>query len=356
MIRDKIKINQKLTELISPEVSNKIYLLFFYFIITFIVFYISFSCEDNQTTSIEKTYSDSNAYEFDSTSKADDIISPDINPLDIQDTENLNDIILYDTISVDIEFKDYYYDDATYDILQDYADIETLEDNYQTDISFNPCPDDMANVENIFCIDKYEGALEELINGEWQPRSPYLTVGNSTVRAIPAKDIYPQAYISGKEAEIACKNSGKRLCSLTEWLTACQGPYKWIYPYGNQYEKDFCNDTYISGHHPLCDYFKLNPCDPSKLNYQQFNDPGINQMPETIAKGGEFSLCQSYYGVYDMHGNLHEWISDPNGTFKGGFYGDSRINGNGCYYTTTAHEFTYHDYSTGFRCCKDISN
>mgnify|MGYP001949009428 CR=1 FL=1 len=57
--------------------------------------------------------------------------------------------------------------------------------------------------------------------------------------------------------------------------------------------------------------------------------------------------------TYDLHGNLHEWIADPAGTFKGGFYVDAVINGSGCAYTTTAHTFDYHDYSTGFRCCAD---
>jgi sulfatase modifying factor 1 len=54
-----------------------------------------------------------------------------------------------------------------------------------------------------------------------------------------------------------------------------------------------------------------------------------------------------------MVGNLHEWTNDPNGTFQGGYYLDTHQNGDGCGYRTTAHEFTYHDYSTGFRCCAD---
>jgi hypothetical protein len=37
----------------------------------------------------------------------------------------------------------------------------------------------------------------------------------------------------------------------------------------------------------------------------------------------------------------------------GGFFVDAKLNGPGCTYRTTAHAKTYHDYSTGFRCCKD---
>jgi hypothetical protein len=52
-------------------------------------------------------------------------------------------------------------------------------------------------------------------------------------------------------------------------------------------------------------------------------------------------------------GNLHEWTSDPEGTFRGGFYVDTVINGPGCLYRTTAHDRAHWDYSTGFRCCAD---
>ena len=45
--------------------------------------------------------------------------------------------------------------------------------------------------------------------------------------------------------------------------------------------------------------------------------------------------------------------SDPGGTFRGGFYVDTAVNGPGCTYRTTAHSASYSDYSTGFRCCAD---
>ncbi len=41
--------------------------------------------------------------------------------------------------------------------------------------------------------------------------------------------------------------------------------------------------------------------------------------------------------------------------FRGGFYADTKINGEGCLYRTTAHGFTHWDYSTGFRCCADAT-
>jgi formylglycine-generating enzyme required for sulfatase activity len=78
-----------------------------------------------------------------------------------------------------------------------------------------------------------------------------------------------------------------------------------------------------------------------------------------------------------MVGNLHEWVSDRvdpslsrkvqllpgvrgaiprnkgHGVFMGGFFSTTAQQGFGCNFTTIGHEPRYHDYSTGFRCCKD---
>jgi hypothetical protein len=213
-----------------------------------------------------------------------------------------------------------------------------------------PCPAGMAHVDT-FCIDRYEGALEEQTsNGTWTAASPYQTIGTRTVRAVPANGITPQGYISGTEAAKACAASGKRLCTTTEWLAACRGPTNTVYPYGATHIDGACNDAY-SGH-PVIKYFGTSN---GVFDSQHMNDPGINQQPDTVAKGGAFTQCASAYGVFDLHGNLHEWVDDPAGTFRGGFYADAKLNGPGCTYATTAHAFGYHDYSTGFRCCANPS-
>ena len=74
--------------------------------------------------------------------------------------------------------------------------------------------------------------------------------------------------------------------------------------------------------------------------------PGLPDIP-TGAEAG----CVTAEGAFDMMGNLHEWTADPAGTFRGGYYVDTVLNGNGCLYATTAHDVSYWDYSTGFRCC-----
>ena len=91
----------------------------------------------------------------------------------------------------------------------------------------------------------------------------------------------------------------------------------------------------------------------AQVGMQEMNDPRLNQLEGTLALTGAHEECTNDYGVYDMVGNLHEWTSDPHGTFQGGYYLDTHRNGDGCMYRTVAHDFTYHDYSTGFRCCED---
>ncbi len=84
------------------------------------------------------------------------------------------------------------------------------------------------------------------------------------------------------------------------------------------------------------------------------NDPRLHELSQTVERTGTRSGCVTESGVFDLVGNLHEWVADPAGTFVGGFFMDTFQNGEGCGYRTTAHRRNYHDYSTGFRCCADV--
>jgi hypothetical protein len=231
-------------------------------------------------------------------------------------------------------------------------DAATIKDALVIDVPVDagPCPPQMvvvADGSTTFCVDAYEAALEELgTDGLYHAASPYLVVGTRTVRAVVAAGIVPQGYISGTEAAAACAASQKRLCTTTEWLAACRGSANHTWPYGDTHVVGACNDAYVGS--PVVNFFGTST---GVFDAVHMNDPGINQQPGTVARGGEYTQCVSEAGAYDLHGNLHEWVDDPAGTFRGGFYADAAINGPGCTYVTTAHAFTYHDYSTGFRCC-----
>jgi len=209
------------------------------------------------------------------------------------------------------------------------------------------CPPGMANIDRKFCIDVYEASLVEILaNGDERVHSPFEPIGKGvTVRAVSSRGVYPQGYISGYEARQACERSGKRLCRATEWKTACMGPKKKQWGYGDTREPRRCND---SGRSPVITMF-------GRRGYtnDHMNDAILNQIDGTLDKTGRRAGCTNDYGVHDMVGNLHEWVDDANGTFAGGYYQDVTQNGEGCGYVTTAHEQRYHDYSTGFRCCAE---
>jgi formylglycine-generating enzyme len=217
------------------------------------------------------------------------------------------------------------------------------------------CSVEMALVDNRVCVDRWEGSIiERQGNGTEKVWSPYHPVDGfeTRVRAVSRPGVIPQGYISGEQAARACAASGKRLCSGDEWESACRGSRRTQFPYGDKRRAQVCNDDNRLKH-PVVEVAMLLGIPENRLWYDGMNQPLINQLPNSLLETGARAECTNDYGVFDMVGNLHEWISDPSGTFRGGYYMDTSINGDGCSYATTAHGFTYHDYSTGFRCCAD---
>ncbi|MFO0586800.1 MAG: SUMF1/EgtB/PvdO family nonheme iron enzyme [Polyangiaceae bacterium] len=214
------------------------------------------------------------------------------------------------------------------------------------------CPAEMALVEDRVCVDRWEGTLVMRDAGGEHAWSPFLSIEGheKSVRAVSRAGVVPQAYISGEQAQSACRASGKRLCRADEWEAACRGPAKTTFPYGANRKAGACNDD-IRSIHPVGEIAQLLSIPHDEMWKSAMNSPLINQLENGLLPTGERSFCTNGYGVYDMVGNLHEWIDDPDGTFRGGYYMDTTKNGDGCNYATQAHDFTYHDYSTGFRCC-----
>lgn len=219
---------------------------------------------------------------------------------------------------------------------------------------FSRCPQEMAEVaeEGPYCIDRWEAHLE--VPGPagepWRPHSPYQPVDglDTPFRAASAPGFVPQGYVSASQARAACEAAGKRLCTRREHLLACRGPQKTVYPYGNEYAPKACNEGRRG--HPVAALFGA-LASPALLWGKALNDPRINQQEDTLRPAGATPSCVSAYGVFDLVGNLHEWVDENREVFAGGYYVDAESNGSGCSYTTRAHGRLYHDYSTGFRCC-----
>jgi formylglycine-generating enzyme required for sulfatase activity len=224
------------------------------------------------------------------------------------------------------------------------------------------------------CIDRYEAFLVERIGNDARVH-PHNERPPAARRyeARSERGAYPQAYISRDEAAHACEASGKRLCTAREWYSACSAGDGRTYPYGRRYVAGACN---VGKPHLLTRFYGP---DPRAWRYEEnFNDPRLDIQPGFLAKSGEHPDCVSASGAHDMVGNLHEWVSDRvdralpihfplapallktvrrntgHGVFLGGFFSTSHEHGYGCRFATLAHEPAYHDYSTGFRCCRDL--
>lgn len=178
---------------------------------------------------------------------------------------------------------------------------------------------------------------------------PWQTDGSFRPKAVSRPNVRPQGYVPGFVVEPACRAAGKRPCREAEWVLACKGERQTKHPYGDQYRAGRCN-VFRNSH-------------PGRLLHNNWSvglsDPRLNMMADQqgvlLRDTGTTPTCLSVWGddaVYDMVGNVDEWIDDPSGVFVGGFY--SRNTRSGCEARVGAHPTVYFDYSTGFRCCADL--
>jgi len=202
----------------------------------------------------------------------------------------------------------------------------------------------MALISGHFCIDRWEAMTAR----EAEQHSPYHPPRALPVVAMSRPGYVPQAYISFKEADAACTRAGKRLCSTAEWAETCRGTARPArhFPYGFHEQRGACNTEHSSHPVPLLTGGFV------RTDSETLNDPRINQLGGTVAPTGAFERCVTPDGVYDLVGNLLEWTRSDRPLLMGGHYVDSRENGTGCTYVTMLHGPDYHDFTTGFRCCK----
>jgi hypothetical protein len=239
------------------------------------------------------------------------------------------------------------------------------------------CPVEMVSIRGQFCIDRYEASL---VDAQERALSPYYPPSHDELlhvlsvfrnvaprraaprlplppdfsqteafepRARSAHAIIPSGYMSGIMARRACENAGKRLCSPSEWTTACKGQRATKFPYGDSYAEGICN-VFREAHPAVVLYgdASKNHLDP-RLNLTE--GPG----GALLRKTGATPECRSDWGqdaVYDMVGNLDEWVDDAAGAFQGGFY--ARATREGCDARISVHPPQYFDYSLGVRCCR----
>jgi hypothetical protein len=247
------------------------------------------------------------------------------------------------------------------------------------------CPPDMVLVDGRVCVDRFEAAIVEGATGrlaspdfpitpnlfagalgDWATRRertgdararliplprprPFQLEGVTAPRATSRAGVLPSGYLTGLVAREVCAAAGKRLCTKDEFRTACRGERKTRFPYGEAYRAGVCN-VGRDGHPAarLHDHASLGHLDP-RLGRAILDADGPGLRPT-----GSHPACASVWegdAIYDMVGNLDEWIDEEGGAFAGGFY--ARRTTSGCDALVDNHPPSYLDYSTGVRCCAD---
>lgn len=138
------------------------------------------------------------------------------------------------------------------------------------------------------------------------------------------KGAIPRTSVTYDEADRLCSEAGKRLCTEEEWEKACKGVSMLRYPYDNLFDPLACNAESNTGEE------------------------------RKVSPSGKFPKCKSGYGVYDMSGNVAEWVLMKGGQkgVKGGYVNkpDWAVRCASRKVESPNKRSPYY----GFRCCMDV--
>jgi sulfatase modifying factor 1 len=198
-----------------------------------------------------------------------------------------------------------------------------------------------------FWIDKYEvtvgeyqAFLRHFPQPDYQPRQPY---GSMPPQYFSSPDYqrYPMVNVSWFAAQAYCAWKGKRLPTEAEWEKAARGTDGRIWPWGHTFGPEHANVA------------------------------GVRDGYAYTAPVGSYPAGKSPYGVYDLAGNVWEWVADwfdaqyyarsPARNPTGPPEGTLRVVRGGCWFAdeqfarATYRNHAYpeaRDNSLGFRCAR----
>lgn len=156
-----------------------------------------------------------------------------------------------------------------------------------------------------------------------------------------AKPLVMKSYKSGKKF---CEARHKRMCTEQEWEHACEGPETLPLAYGWAVDKKICNSDK-----------KWMPVDWDKFGSEGDEADAEAKRLWQGTPSGRFPGCVSAFGIFDLNGNVEEWVTTRKtrkwpGALMGGFWAKPWT---GCRGTNDAHEPGFVFYETGFRCCAE---
>ena len=151
---------------------------------------------------------------------------------------------------------------------------ESLNDDYEIDV-FPVTNEEYAKFLN---ANAPEGeSLNSWINleGSYQNEKCRIKMDGNKYTVMEGYERYPVIYVSWFGADEYAKWAEKRLPTEEEWEKAARGPEGWEYPWGDKF-------------------------DPSLCNSRESSNKGTTE-------AGKYPKGKSYYGCYDMAGNVWEW-------------------------------------------------
>lgn len=199
-----------------------------------------------------------------------------------------------------------------------------------------------------YYIDKYEVTSEQF--EKFVKETGHISKGGWEKYVSDTTKSHPVVCVTHGDALAYAKWAGKRLPTEAEWEKAARGDTLRVYPWGNGWNMDLCNNL------------KMARTDLVQLLSPIFQDRGTLPVG-TIPEGA------SPYGVEDMAGNVEEWTASsyecyPGNTFSNADYGDRlKVARGGSwkgdtprYYGTSNRGGTYPPVramnTLGFRCAK----
>lgn len=121
----------------------------------------------------------------------------------------------------------------------------------------------------------------------------------------PGRGKPPQRGVGLDKARSVCQMRGLRLCTVREWMRACGSGF----PYGKTYDATRCN---TEGNTPQA--------------------------------AGSLGTCRSAVGVFDLSGNVNEWVAEGYAMGGDAKAGEAK---------STCRSNARGGELTGFRCCGD---